>query len=152
MIAIWIAVLAAVILAGYWFGIRPLLLQRPAFADFYAQTDSFWAALGAKMRTIRTKLLTVLGVIASALVYFDGSLLPLLTGVDWTPITKMAPDWIWPFVSGGWLMLIFYFKSMGDRNQEQVVQAVASGATPEEAKVEVGILPETAIKPIEPGV
>lgn len=143
MIAIWFVVLVSVAGAGYWLGIRPLLRQRPSFAQFYQRSDSFWSALGAKLSTIRTKLATVLGMIASVLVYFDGSLLPVLTGVDWTPITKRAPDWVWPFVSAGWLGLIFWFKSLGDRNQDKVVEAVANGATVEEAKVEVGMMPDT---------
>lgn len=138
---VWVVVLGAVIFAGYWFGIRPLLKQRPDFAEFYRQSDSFWSAVVSKLTTIRTKLVTVVGMIASALVYIDGSLLPVLTGVDWTPVTKLAPDWVWPFVSGGWLALIFYFKTLGDRHQEQVVDAVAAGATPEEAKVQVGVSP-----------
>lgn len=141
-----IGIAILVIVVGYWIGIRPLLRSRPAFAEFYDATDSFWAALFAKLRTIRTKLTTVLGVIASALVYVDSSIVPLLTssGIDWTPLTQHVPQWAWPLLSAGWLLLIFYFKSLGDTNNDKVVTAVEAGASVSEAKIAVGIMPDKA--------
>ena len=39
------AFFAAALGAAYLFWVRPILRSRPAFASFYAQAESFWAAL-----------------------------------------------------------------------------------------------------------
>lgn len=126
--------------ATYWFFIRPLLRARPQFADFYARTDSFWSALGMKLKTIRTKLAAVSLMAASALVEMHDFLLPAVTGIDWEPITSKVPAYVWPIASLAAAALFRWLYSLTAQRQSAVVEAVAAGATPAEA----AIIAETA--------
>src|SRR3954462_11246783 len=84
---------------AYAFVLRPLLHSQPTLADYYSRADSFWAALGAKLSGVRTKLAAGLLMLASFLVTMHDFLLPFATGIDWTPITQLLPAWAWPVLS-----------------------------------------------------
>lgn len=123
---------------AYWFWLRPLLATRPLFADFCASTDSFWAALTLKLNTIKTKLATGLGMIASAMIFFHDFVIPATTGINWTPVTEHVPSSVWPFLSFSYLALIFWFRQLTAKSQEVEISAVAAGATRQEAAVIAG--------------
>ena len=78
--------------------LRPILHSRPELRDFYAQTDSFWAALRLRFAGIKTLLMAALGMAASAIVALHDFLVPLATGVDWTPVRDLLPAWAWPII------------------------------------------------------
>jgi hypothetical protein len=101
--------------AAYLFWIRPILRSRPAFADFYATADGFWAALRERFAGIKGKLAAAIGMAASAAVYLHDFLVPVATGVDWQPILSMLPDWAWPLILFGAFALIKWFRALTDR-------------------------------------
>lgn len=126
---------------AYWFCVRPLLKGRPAFAEFYARTDSFFEAAWLKLLTVKTKLSAILLLVASALVELHDFLLPIATGIDWSPITGAVPGWVWPLVSFGIGALFLWLRNITAATQEKELVAVAAGATIEQAKIEVGTAP-----------
>jgi hypothetical protein len=133
---------------AYWLWLRPLLKSRPQFKDFYAATDSFWAALWGKFNTIKTKASAAFVMIASTLVGLHDFLLPIITGIDWTPVTANVPAWVWPIASFGIGALFLWLRHVTERTQDVQLTAVAAGATPEEAKVVAGIEPLTPLPPV----
>lgn len=118
---------------AYFIWIKPLLRARPAFADFYARSDSFWKAAWAKFSTLKTKLAAIFLAVASALIELHDFLLPAVTGVDWTPVTTAVPPVVWPFVSFGIAALFYWLRTVTAKTQEQVVAAVERGMAPAEA-------------------
>jgi hypothetical protein len=106
---------AAALVAAYLFWIRPILRSRPAFADFYAQADSFWAAMRERFAGIKGKLAAAVGMAASAVVYLHDFLVPVATGIDWQPILSVLPDWAWPLILFGAFALIKWFRALTDR-------------------------------------
>jgi hypothetical protein len=107
------------IVAAYVFWLRPILHSRPELRDFYAQTDSFWAALRLRFAGIKTLLAAALGMAASAIVTLHDFLVPLATGVDWTPVRDLLPAWAWPFILFAMFALISWFRRMTDRRQQE---------------------------------
>jgi len=101
--------------AAYLFWVRPILRSRPAFANFYAQSDSFWAAVRERFAGIKGKLAAAIGMAASAVVYLHDFLVPVATGIDWQPILTMLPDWAWPLILFGAFALIKWFRALTDR-------------------------------------
>lgn len=141
------------IIAAYWFWLRPLFRSRPLFSTFYARADSFWAAVGMKINSLKTKLAAALAMIASVLLGLHDFIIPLTTGIDWTPVTSLVPAWVWPFVSFGFAALIWWFRSLTAQTQDIQIAAVAAGATPAEAVVvaEQAETPEQATAIVEQG-
>lgn len=131
------------LILSYWVWIRPLLRARPALAEFYAVTDSWWSALLAKVNTIKTKLAARLMGAPAALVWLHDFLIPYITGVDWTPITKDIPPWFWPVFAFGVSILFDWLRRLTAKTQEREIEAVAAGATPAQAKVIAGVMPES---------
>lgn len=119
----------------YWLFIRPLLRQRPAFAEFYARSDSFWLAAWAKFSTIKTKVAAIALGAGSVLIELHDFLLPATTGIDWTPVTEKVPAAAWPFVAFATAALFYWLRKVTARQQDQVVAAVAAGVPPAEAAV-----------------
>lgn len=119
----------------YWLFIGPLLRQRPQFADFYARSDSFWQAAWAKFSTVKTKMASILLGAASALVGLHDFLLPVATGIDWTPVTAMVPSWSWPIISFAIAVLFYWLRVVTAKRQEEVVAAVADGIPPAQAEM-----------------
>ena len=120
---------------AYFLMIRPLLKARPQFSDFYARSDSFWAAMRMKLNTIKTKLAAMLLMAASALIELHDFILPAATGIDWTPITAQVPAAVWPFASLAIAALFYWLRKLTAQTQEVEVSAVAAGATPAQAAV-----------------
>jgi hypothetical protein len=129
------------LLFSYWVWIHPLLRARPAFADFYARTDSIWAAFWLKINSIKTKLSAVLLMIASGLVSLHDFVAPIMLGIDWSPITSDVPSWVWPIGSFALGALFLWLRNLTAKTQEKEIDAIVAGATPAEAKVEAGLIP-----------
>ena len=109
------AFFVAALVAAYFFWIRPILRSRPALAEYYAQAESFWAALRARFAGIKGKLAAAIGMAASAVVYLNDFLVPVATGIDWQPILSTLPDWAWPLILFGGFALIKWFRALTDR-------------------------------------
>lgn len=127
---------------AYWFWIRPLLAGRPSVSDFYNRSESWWRAIGMKLTTIRTKLTAIMLMIASALVSLHDFVMPVITGIDWTPVTSQVPGWVWPIVSFGAAALFLWLRNLTARTENIAMTAVAAGATVAQAKVAAGISAE----------
>ena len=76
--------------------------------------NPLWAFAG-----IKTLLMAALGMAASAIVALHDFLVPLATGVDWTPVRDLLPAWAWPFILFAVFALISWFRRMTDRRQKQ---------------------------------
>jgi hypothetical protein len=114
-----IAFFIVAIVAAYVFWLRPILHSRPELRDFYAQTDSFWAALRLRFAGIKTLLMAALGMAASAIVALHDFFVPLATGVDWTPVRDLLPAWAWPIILFAMFALISWFRQLTDRRQKE---------------------------------
>jgi hypothetical protein len=122
---------------AYWFWIRPMLRARPQFADFYERTDSVWAAAKLKFDTIKTRLSAIVLMVSSALVSLHDFVMPVVTGIDWTPVTANTPPWVWPIASFAVGALFLWLRNITAKRQDEVVQMVAAGASPAQAAVMV---------------
>jgi hypothetical protein len=107
------------IVAAYICWLRPILHSRPELKEFYAQTDSFWAALRLRFAGIKTLLMAALGMAASAIVALHDFLVPLATGVDWTPVRDLLPAWAWPIILFAMFALISWFRRMTDQRRKE---------------------------------
>lgn len=133
----WLSLLFFILGAAafYWFFVRPELKKRPAFAEFYQKTDSFWVALGMKLNSLKTKLSGWFVVIAGALVELHDYVLPFVTGIDFGSVTDTVPMWVWPVLGTGLGVLFTWLNSVTKAKQERELSAVATGASIAEAKV-----------------
>lgn len=111
--------------SAYLFWVRPILRTRPSCVEFYADADSCWAALGEKFKGLKTKLATVVGMIASAIIGLHDFLIPIATGIDWTPIRAMIPNWSWPIIFFVFFALIAKFRSMTDAEHKADLEVAA---------------------------
>jgi hypothetical protein len=89
---------AATLVAVYWFWVRPILKTRPAFAELYAEEESFFLALREKLKGIKQKLSSVTVIAASAAVSGYDFLAPIVSGMDVTSIADNVPSWAWPLI------------------------------------------------------
>lgn len=128
-----------------YFLIRPLLKARPSFKDFYAYTDSKTEAVRLKLRTIKTKITAILLMWASVLVGMHDFVLPIATGIDWTPITKDVPAAVWPIASFAMSALFYYLRTLTEKTQAQVEEGMEEGKSVTEAKVDAGVLPQSSL-------
>jgi membrane protein implicated in regulation of membrane protease activity len=108
-----------VIVLAYLYWIRPLLHSRPELKDVYARSDGLWSALRLRFAGIKTLLTAAIGMAASAIVALHDFLLPLATGVDWTPVRDLLPAWAWPFILFAMFALISAFRRMTERRQPE---------------------------------
>lgn len=93
----WSFLLAGLI-SAYIIIIRPILRERGAFKDFYDRADTFWQAVNDYTCGFRTKIAAWLIMLPSALVGIYDFVVPLMTGIDFAPITTSVPAWAWPFI------------------------------------------------------
>lgn len=112
---------------AYWFWLRPLLKARPLFSEFYARSDSFWSAIWMKFSTIKTKIASGFLMIASALVSLHDFLIPIATGIDWSPITGQVPPYVWPLVSFGLGAMYLWLRQVTATAAAQKIIAVDNG-------------------------
>lgn len=116
-IALRLILLLMIVGAGYYFWLRPILRQRPGFKELYDHEDSFLAALSDKFSGIKQKVAGALVVIAGVAVTVQDQLVPLLSGVDTTSITKSIPAWAWPLITIAVTLLLNYFRNLADKRE-----------------------------------
>jgi hypothetical protein len=107
------------LLGAYVYWVRPVLRSRPELKSFYAQTDSWLAAIRLRFAGIKGKLLAVVSMAATAIVALHDFILANAFGIDWTPVHDLLPAWAWPFILFADFWLISKFRQMTDRRQEQ---------------------------------
>lgn len=107
----WLFILAALV-AVYWFVARPVLRRRPELADLYAQADGFWARLNVRLKGLRTRLAARLYLLAGAFVSLYDVVIPMTTGVDWSPLTAKIPPVAWPFIMIGTGILFAWLRNV----------------------------------------
>jgi hypothetical protein len=125
---------------GFLLWVRVLLHARPAFAEFYARSGSWWEAVWAKFSTVKTKSAAAFVGTASALIELHDFVLPA-AGVDWAPLTAKIPPVAWPIVSLGVAALFYWLRKVTAKAQDQAVAAVATSAA---TAVAAGVPPEEA--------
>lgn len=89
---------AAILIAVYWFWIRPILKSRPAFRELYKEEENFFAAARVKFAGIKQKLSSALVIAASAVVSAYDFFAPIVSGIDVSPIAAKMPSWAWPLI------------------------------------------------------
>ena len=107
---------------AYVLWLRPVLRQRPSLKYLYAHSDSFWAAVKSKFLFIKTQVAAALLKVASVLIAIHDFLVPVATGIDWTPATQKIPDWIWPFLLFGIGATLLWLRNATSREQALVSQ------------------------------
>ena len=116
--------LASFVLA-YFVWIRPILRTRPACTSFYDRADTFWEAVWMKMRGIKTKLASALVMISSALVGLHDFVMPVLVGIEWDPVTRNVPAWVWPVAAFGIGLLFKYLRDVTERQHKEEKAAIS---------------------------
>lgn len=131
-----LVLIAFTIGVAYFFGLRPILKATPAFAEFYATEDSFFAALSGKFAGLKQKLTTLVLSSAASVVFLYDSAVSLLSqfGFDVTqlPATLLpdVPQWVWPVVALSVLWLINKFRAIADVNARANAEALLSYGAP----------------------
>jgi hypothetical protein len=110
-----LAFLIAAVVAAYFLWVRPVLRSRPELVELHAQTHSWWQAVRERFAGIKAKLLAAGGMTAAAIVWLHDFLLPAITGIDWTPLRALLPDWAWPLILFGVFALIRWLRTLTDR-------------------------------------
>ncbi|MEJ2435463.1 MAG: hypothetical protein P8Y53_20785 [Pseudolabrys sp.] len=108
-------VMAATLVAAYWFWIRPILKSRPAFRELYRQEENFFAALRAKFAGIKQKLSSAIVIAAGIIVSGYDFFAPIVGGVDMSSIAARVPSWAWPLVLIAVTAVMKYFRDLADR-------------------------------------
>lgn len=125
-----LALIAFTLGVAYFFGLRPILKATPAFADFYATEDSFFAALSGKFAGLKQKLTTLAVSSTASVVLLYDSVVPLLSslGIDVSqlPATLLpdVPQWVWPIAVIAVLWLINKFRKVADDNARANAEAL----------------------------
>lgn len=113
-----LVLIIVIMIGGYVFWIRPILKKTPMLEHFFAQEDSFWAALSAKLVGIKQKLAGAVIVLAGIYVECANYVMPALTGVDTSSWTKNIPDWAMPLIPIAATVLLNYFRTLSDKREE----------------------------------
>jgi hypothetical protein len=103
--------------SGYWFWVRPIIKTKPQFKSFYDDEATFFSALSAKLSGIKQKLAGAFIVIGGIYVEASNYVIPALTGVDTSVITKRIPDWVVPLIPIAAAILLNYFRSLADKRE-----------------------------------
>ena len=106
------------LLGAYVYWVRPVLRSRPELRAFYAQTDSWLAAIRLRFAGIKGKLAAAISMAATAIVAFHDFILANAFGIDWTPVHDLLPAWAWPFILFADFWLISKFRQMTDHRRE----------------------------------
>lgn len=119
--------MAATLVAVYWFWIRPILKSRPAFRELYQKEVDFLVALRAKFAGIKQKLSSAIVIAAGAIVSAYDFLAPIASGVDVSSIAAQVPSWAWPLILIAVTALVQSFRNLADnRHQAELADAVAA--------------------------
>ncbi len=97
----WVYLVVFVIVAAallYWFVVRPALQARPELKWFYDQADGFWGKVRVQLMGLKSRLLAAVVWVSGVLLMIHDFLLPIVSGIDWTPLTAQVPSWAWPLI------------------------------------------------------
>lgn len=123
-----LVLVVAIIVAIYWFWIRPVLKSRPAFRELYEQEESFLAALREKLKGIKQKLSSAVVIAASVAVSGYDFLTPIVSGVDVSSIAARVPSWAWPLILISVTALFQFLRNLSDkRRKAELADATAPG-------------------------
>jgi hypothetical protein len=106
---------AATVVAVYWFWIRPILKSRPAFRELYEQEESFLAAVREKLAGIKQKLSSAIVIAASAAVSSYDFISPIVSGVDVSSIAAQVPSWAWPLILISVTAVFQFLRNLADK-------------------------------------
>ncbi len=109
---------AATLVAVYWFWIRPILKSRPAFRELYQKEENFFAAVREKFAGIKQKLSSAVVIAASAIVSGYDFFAPIVNGVDVTSIAAQVPSWAWPLIVIAVTALVQFFRNLADKRHD----------------------------------
>ncbi|WP_424630746.1 hypothetical protein [Bradyrhizobium sp. SYSU BS000235] len=126
MLAIALLVLAIVI-AVYFFIIRPILKTQPAFSEAFRAEASFFDKVRAKIVGWRTHIAARLTMLAGLFVGLYDQALPIVTGQDWTPLTAKVPAWALPVSMVGVGLLFAWLRKITDNPPQIVTQKDDNG-------------------------
>ena len=118
--------IAATIIAVYWFWIRPILQSRPAFHDLYRKEANVFAAVREKFAGIKQKLSTALVISASAAVSVYDFFAPIVGGVDVSSLASQVPTWAWPLVLIGTTALFQFLRNLADQRHDAELAAMTT--------------------------
>ena len=107
--------MAATLVAVYWFWIRPILKSRPAFRELYQEEENFFAALREKFAGIKQKLSSAIVIAASAAVSGYDFFAPIVSGVDVSSLAAQVPSWAWPLILIAVTAVLKYFRDLADK-------------------------------------
>ncbi|MDB5555441.1 MAG: hypothetical protein JWL86_5425 [Rhizobium sp.] len=123
-------VLTAIAIYAFW--IRPILRLKPSFAAYYAEEESFWAAVCLKFGGLKQKLTTAFITAMGVIVSLYDFLAPLVaqSGADVRTLTSRVPPQMWPFIGIALVALMQYFRNLADKKAalEAADQAIADAA------------------------
>jgi hypothetical protein len=123
--------MAATIVAVYWFWMRPVLRSRPAFRELYEKEESFFRALREKLKGIKQKLSSALVVAVSAAVAAYDFLAPTISSVDVSLLSAHVPPWAWPLILIFITALLQFLRNLSDKRHE-AERAEANGVSHEQ--------------------
>jgi hypothetical protein len=110
--------IAAMLVAVYWFWIRPILKSRPSFHELYQEEENFVAAARAKFAGIKQRLSSAIVIAASAIVSGYDFFAPIVGGIDVSSIAARVPSWAWPLILIAVTAIMKYFRDLADRRHE----------------------------------
>ena len=117
--------IAATLVAIYWFWVRPILKSRPALAELFRHEDSFVAAFREKFAGIKQKLSSVAVIGASTAVTAYDFLAPIVGGVDVTSIAASVPAWAWPLILISTTALFQFLRNLADKRRETELEPLS---------------------------
>jgi len=119
-----LVVMAATLVAVYWFWIRPVLRLRPAFREIYENEETFFRALREKLKGLKQKLSSAIVIAAGIVVSGYDFLAPIVSGVDVNSLAAHVPSWAWPLILIALTALYQFLRNLSDRrHQAEVVEA-----------------------------
>lgn len=100
----------------YIFIIRPVIVNAPVFSTAFKREASLLDCIRIRLLGWKTKIMSRLVMLMGVFV----GIYPFAMGQDWTPITKLLPDWALPV---GLMLMGFIFDQLR-RATESPIQVV----------------------------
>lgn len=122
----------AILVASYWFWIRPILKSRPAFRELYEQEETLFAALREKLKGIKQKLSSAIVIAASVAVSGYDFFTPIVSGVDVSSLTSKVPSWAWPLVLIATTAAFQFLRNLADKRRKAELADTTTAAAREE--------------------
>ena len=111
----------------FFFIVLPILRKQPAMAAAFAAEATFGQKLQAKITGWKTYIAAWLTTIAGIIVGLYDQVLPLASGMDWTPITAKIPSWALPVGMVGIGLIFAWLRKATDNPPTLIVQKDDAG-------------------------